>query len=205
MLKTDCNNIAKPASPLIIIGVLKGYIRHPLLFFVKTLLTFRGFKKTIKMDLPKEFINSSGLIAWLYIRLKGKIGKGKAYEIIRVAILCSGLAVQQANFRNVEDERTFENLVNYQQRVKNEGTTKLNQMEIVEQTDKKYVYKVTKCVFYEFFNYLNVPELTRIMCSIDNAIFNSYLPEKILFHRNGMNNRLIDGASECIFVMEKQE
>lgn len=76
-------------------------------------------------------------------------------------------------------------------------------MEIIEQTDNRYVYKVTKCMFYEFFKYLGVPELTRIMCSIDNAIFNSYLPEKIIFHRNGVNNRMVDGASECMFVMEK--
>ncbi|QZY56129.1 L-2-amino-thiazoline-4-carboxylic acid hydrolase [Crassaminicella profunda] len=205
MLKTNIDNIAKPSNAMIIIGVLKGYIHHPILFFLKAILTFRNFKKTIKIDLPTEFINSSGLIAWLYIRLKKEIGKEKAYEIIRATILCSGLAIQQANFRNVEVERTFENLVKYQKRVKNEGTTKLNKMEIIEQTSNRYVYKVTKCMFYELFKYLEVPELTRIMCSIDNAIFNSYLPEKIIFHRNGINNRMVDGASECMFIMEKHE
>lgn len=203
MVKSSINNIAKPSNAMIILGILKGYIKHPLVFFLKTILTFNKFKKTIKLDLPKEFINSSGLIAWLYIRLKKEIHKDKAYEIIRATILCSGLAVQQANFRNVEVERTFENLVKYQKRVKNEGTTKLNTMEIIEETNNKYVYKVTKCIFYDFFNYLGMPELTRIMCSIDNAIFNSYLPEKITFHRNGINNRIVDGASECMFVIEK--
>jgi hypothetical protein len=205
MLKTSVNNIAKPSHAMIIIGVLKGYINNPIVFFIKTIVTFKRFKKTIEIDLPKEFINSSGLIAWLYIRLKKKIGKEKAYEIIRVIILCSGLAIQQANFRNVEAERTFENLVKYQKKVKNEGITKLNQMEIIEQTENRYVYKVTKCMFYEFFKYLDVPELTRIMCSIDNAIFNSYLPEKIIFHRNGINNRIADGALECMFIIEKHE
>lgn len=205
MLKTNIDRIAKPSSGMIIIGILKGYIKHPVMFFIKTILSFKKFKKTIELDLPKDFINSSGLIAWLYIRLKKEIDSEKAYEIIRATILCSGLAVQQANFRNVEAKRTFENLVIYQKRVKNEGTTKLNKMEIIEQTEDRYVYKVTKCMFYEFFKYLGVPELTRIMCSIDNAIFNSYLPEKVTFHRNGINNRMVDGASECMFVMEKHE
>jgi L-2-amino-thiazoline-4-carboxylic acid hydrolase-like protein len=203
MLKSNIDNIAKPSSVMIIIGILKGYIKHPLLFFLKTILTFGKFKKTIMLDLPPEFINSSGLIAWLYLRLKQEIGKEKAYEVIRATILCSGLAIQQANFRNVEATRTFKNLVKYQKRVKNEGTTKLNKMEIIEETDNRYVYKVTKCMFYEFFKYLNVPELTKIMCSIDNAIFNSYLPEKITFHRNGTNNRMVDNASQCMFVIEK--
>ena len=203
MLKSDIDNTAKPANAMIIIGVLKGYIRNPVVFFLMTVLTFKKFKKTFKMDLPKDFFNSSGLIAWMYIRLKNKIGKEKAYEVIRATILCSGLAVQQANFRNVEDERVFENLVKYQLRTKNEGITKLNQMEIIEKAEDRYVFKVTKCMFYEFFKYLEVPELTRIMCSIDNAIFNSYLPEKIIFHRDGINNRIADGASECMFVIEK--
>ena len=203
MLKTNIDNIAKPVISLIIIGVLKGYINKPILFLLKTMFSFKRFKKTIKIDLPKEFIETSGLIAWLYIRLKKEVGKEKAYEIIRAIVLCIGLAVQQANFRNVEAKRTFENLVKYQKYGKNEGITKLNKMEIIEQTENRYVFKVTKCMFYEFFKYLDVPELTKIMCSIDNAIFNSYLPEKIIFHRNGINNRIADGAVECIFVIEK--
>ena len=47
-----------------------------------------------------------------------------------------------------------------------------------------------------------MPELTRIMCEVDNAIFNSYLPEQVTFHRNGLGNRLADGAAVCHFVLE---
>ena len=47
MLKT---NIAKPASSMIIIGMLKGYINNIILFFIKTILTFKGFKKTIEKE-----------------------------------------------------------------------------------------------------------------------------------------------------------
>jgi hypothetical protein len=60
-------------------------------------------------------------------------------------------------------------------------------------------------MFYELFKHLGVPELTIIMCSIDNLIFNSYLPEKITFHRNVVNNRMVDSAHECMFVIEKHE
>ncbi|BEP28143.1 L-2-amino-thiazoline-4-carboxylic acid hydrolase [Helicovermis profundi] len=205
MLKNSNENIAKPSNMLIIIGVLKGYIRRPTIFFLRTIFTFNKFKRTIVLDLPKDFINSSGLIAWMYIRLTHKVGRNKAYEIIRAAILCSGLAVQQANFRNVEDERTFKNLIKYQKKAKESGSTKLNEMEIIEESDRRYIFKVTKCMFYELFKSLDVPELTRLMCSIDNVIFNSYLPEEIIFHRNGVNNRIVDGSPECMFVIEKKD
>lgn len=202
MIKTDINHIAKPSSPLIMLGVLKGYIRRPLLFFIKSLLTFNKYYKDINIDLPKDFKKSYGLIAWLYIRLQKHLTKDKAFEVIRATILCAGFAVQQSNFRNVEAKRCYQNLIKYQQLAKKEGSTKLNQMEVIEQSDTRYTFKVTRCMFYEFFNYLNVSELTKIMCSIDNAIFNSYLPEEITFHRSGIGNRMVDGADHCKFIIQ---
>ena len=205
ILKTNTDNIAKPAVSLILIGVLKGYIKNPVGFLIKSKLSYKNFRKTIELDLPKDFVDSTSFIAWIYIRLRKKIGQEKAFEIIRTAIITSGLAVQQANFRNIESKRSFENLIQYQQRANTEGSTKLNRMEIIEQTEKKYEFRVTRCVFFEVFTYLKVPELTSIMCSIDNAIFNSYLPEKLIFHRNGLNKTMLQGNEYCEFVIENKE
>ncbi|MCD4771965.1 MAG: L-2-amino-thiazoline-4-carboxylic acid hydrolase [Bacteroidales bacterium] len=201
-MKTNTDNIAKPAVSLILLGVLKGYIKNPIGFLIKSKISFKKFRKNIVLDLPRDFVDTTAFIAWIYIRLKEKIGQEKAYEIIRATILTSGLAVQQANFRNVEENRSFKNLIKYQQRANNEGSTKLNTMKIIEQTESKYEFHVTRCVFYELFTYLKVPELTLIMCSIDNAIFNTYLPEKIIFHRNGLNNTIPQGKKYCEFVVE---
>jgi len=201
-LKTDTENIAKPVTSLILLGVLKGYINNPIVFIVKSKVLFKKYRKNIDIDLPKDFIDSTSFIAWIYIRLKEKIGQEKAFEIIRVSILTTGIAIQQANFRNVEVVRSFENLIKYQQKANVEGSTKLNTMKIIEQTEKKYEFRITRCVFLDLFTYLKVPELTSIMCSIDNAIFNSYLPEKIIFHRNGMNRTMLQGNAYCEFVIE---
>lgn len=203
--KVDIDKVAEPSVWLILLGVLKGYLNKPLFFLIITKLTFKKFKKQIKLDIPADFIHSSGFIAWLYIRLKNKIGQEKAFEILRVGLLTSGLAVQQANFRNVEFPREFENLKKFQQKANREGSTKLNTMEIIEESENKYEFRVTRCLFYELFKYLKVPELTSIMCSIDNAIFNTYLPEKLIFHRNGINKTLLQGNDYCEFVIEKNE
>ena len=51
-------------------------------------------------------------------------------------------------------------------------------------------------MLYELFKELGVPELTSIMCSIDNAIFNSYLPNEVIFKRSpGIQY----GKEECEF------
>ena len=61
---------------------------------------------------------------------------------------------------------------------------------------------MTDCVFYNFFNTINVPELTEIMCSIDNAIFNSYLPDEIFFSRESKNSKISTGDIKCTFCIK---
>ena len=97
--------VAKPAVSLILIGVLKGYMKNPIGFLIKSKISFKKFRKNIKLDLPRDFVDTTSFVAWIYLRLKEKIGQEKAFEIIRTLILTSRLAVQQANFRNVEDNR----------------------------------------------------------------------------------------------------
>lgn len=168
-MKTNTENIAKPALSFVIFGIIKGYVKHPIGFIFGTLITFPKFVKNIELDLPKDFIYSNAFIVHLYCRLQKRVLKDKAFEITRAAILCSALSVMQANFRNVEVPRTFENLITYQQKAKEEGATKLNRMKIIRQTKDCYEYYITKCMFFEFYSYMNTPELTKIMCSVDNA------------------------------------
>jgi len=204
MLKTTKENPAKPFTPAIVYGVLKGYIQKPALFLLTTAIKFKSFKKRINLKLPKEFINTTAYVAFLYSRLKKIIGKEKAFELIRAILLTNGLALQQANFRTVEAERTFENLKKYQKLTNAEGITSLNTMTINEDTHCKYAYTVTRCVFSELFSYLGVPELTTCICAVDNAIFNCYLPNEVSFFRE-KGNTIAEGADSCQFVIAKIE
>jgi hypothetical protein len=167
-----------------------------------TVLTLPKFRKRLPPDLPSDFVQLIVLQTWMYIRLKDRVSPEKAYEIMRACILPIGLALQQGSFRAVEAPRTFENLVAYQQRTNREGPTRWNKMDIVEQSDHRYEFRVSECMFHELYSQLGIPEMTRLMCEVDNAILNSYLPEEVTFHRNGLGNRLADGARACHFVLE---
>ncbi len=204
MLKTSEKKVAKPMIPFLIIGLLGAYIKRPILFFLTTVLSFPHFKKRIDIDLPKDFINSTALMAWIYIRLSKSMSQEKAFEITRAAILCTGLAVQQGSFKVVEEVRSFDNLKKYHKITSNEGSTRLNDLEIIESSDDRYVFKIKTCMFYNLFLHLGVPELTKIMCSIDNAIFNTYMPEELIFHRDSLANRIVDGRKECLFIIENK-
>ncbi len=193
------------SSPQILTAVLKAYIENPKLFLIKAKLTFGRFKRTITKEFPKEFIETTGLVAWMYIRLHRRIGKEKAFEIIRSAVITIGFALQQYQFIKIGEKRTFKNLVKNHDANLKRGTAKLNTLELIEHSEKRYEFRVTRCLFMELFTHVGVPELTTIYCSVDNAIFNSYLPERITFHRNGINNTMIRGADYCEFVIENNE
>jgi hypothetical protein len=198
MLKTTIHKPAQPFIPAILLGVLKGYLKHPLLFMIQTAVKFKSFQKKITLDLPKEFINTAAFSAFMYLELQKRLSKNTAYEIIRVALLTNALVLQQANFRTVEAERTFENLKKFQKRTNNEGITRLNTMEILEDNASRYTFRITRCLFHELFSNLRVPELTCIMCAVDNAIFSCYLPNEIVFRREkGLT--ICEGADACQF------
>ncbi len=201
MRKTDVSHIAKISAPIYLIGGLKGYIRHPILMIIKSSIDSKKAVRKIQLDVPNDFKKSYGMVSCLYINLSKKMPKKQAFEIVRAVLLPLGIATMQSNFREAEAERNFDNLVRYQQIAKEEGATRLNKVRIDNISNDKYSYAVTRCMFYEFFREMGVPELTSIMCSIDNAVFSSYLPNQIRFYR-GVGHTIYEGASECEFLIE---
>ena len=199
----DTKIIAKPKTTLIVYGVIKGYIKKPVRFMLGTIFSYPRFIKKFGDKYPKDFLKSAAFMPHLYNRLQKRLNKEDAYEVTRAVFLTSALAVMQANFRFVEAERNFHNLVKYQQKTCAEGVTRNNKMEIIEQTDNRYRFKVTKCMFFKFFTEIEMPELTNIMCTVDNIVFNSYLPNNIVFKR-GVGATMADGAKYCEFDITRK-
>jgi hypothetical protein len=85
------------------------------------------------------------------------------------------------------------------------GTTRWNTLKVIERTEKRFEVRVMRCLFHEFALSLGIPEIVPMVCQIDNAVFNSYLPERITFNRGGINRRIADGNADCQFVWEKVE
>lgn len=205
MIKTDINNPARPEASLIILGVLKGYFGNAEDLMKNALETKKEIVQAILQENPQystDFVNLISLVSALYKELMKVMNPEKALSVVKASFLPVGLAMQMGNFRYVEDDHTFENLIKYQQRTNKEGPTKLNRMEVIEQCTKTYKFHVHNCMFKDEFTKLGVPELTTIMCAIDNVIFNAYLPDKVHFHRDGVDNRIIDGKHYCTFICE---
>lgn len=189
----------------ILINLLKDEILFPQLFIIRCRLTLGQFKKRIDKRFPAELVELTALPLWVYLNLKVEIGQRKAFEIMRVALLTAGVAKQNLLFDTVAKERTFETFAQQELEINKTGTTKWNTLEVVEHTDRRFQVRVMRCLYHELAVSVGAPEITPIVCQIDNAVFNSYLPEKMIFHRGGINQRIADGNSECQFIWELTE
>jgi hypothetical protein len=205
MLKSTVDQPGKPNKALMVLGVLQGYLQNPFWFLLGTLVTLPKFKKSLPKELEKDFVHVTALQTWMYLRLKERIGQEKAYEIVRAVVIPTGLAVQQGTMRTVEVPRTFENFIVFHEQMSQEGLTRWSKKEVLEQSENRYEWQILNCGFYDFFSKIGVPELTKLMCEVDNAIYNTYLPDELTFHRNGVGNRIADGAKTCHFILERHE
>jgi hypothetical protein len=187
---------------ILVYGILRGYLRHALWFMLTTLATLPGFRKGIKKHFPHEWAMTASLPAWMYIRLKNKVGGPKAFELLRAAFLPVSMALFGVTFRVVESPRTFDNMVQFHEMAR-KGLFSNAEEETVEYTDSRFEYRCTSCGYVDLFKYLGVPELTPMFCSADNAFYNSYAPNQVTFSRGGPGNMISEGATHCTFIYEK--
>lgn len=207
MIKTNVDAPAKPDVAMIIKGVLKGYFDQADEILEAVKLELPVISATLiekNPAFPVEFINLVSFVAALYSVIKRTEPDDRAFSIVMAAFLPAGLAMQFGNFRFVEDERTFDHLVTYQRRTNREGPTRLNRMEVLRQDDTVYEFHVHNCMFREVFSGLGFPELTAVMCAIDNVAFNAYLPDEVYFRREGKDRTIQRGNGYCSFICEKR-
>lgn len=194
-------DLRKITTP-ILTHLLRRDMRFPTLFLVRCKLTVGRLKRRIDPRFPQELIDIAALPLWVYINLKEKIGQQRAFEVMRVAILTGGLAQWNLQYGAADKERTFKNLCDAEIEVNKSGFTQWNTLEVVERSERRFEIKITRCLYHELTVSLGLPELTPVICQVDNAAFNSYLPDKVVFNRGGPNHRIADGKKECNFVWD---
>ncbi len=182
--------------------LLKNEIPFPKIFLLQCKLSLGKFQSAIDPKFPADLVTFITLPLWVYINLKKQLGEQKAFEIMRIALLTGGVAKQNILFDPINKPRNFENFIEQELQINKTGSTKWNTLEIIARSQDKFEIIITKCMYHELTTSLGIPEATQLICQVDNGVFNSYLPEEIVFHRNGLKRRIADGCSECHFVWE---
>jgi hypothetical protein len=169
-------NLRRVTGP-ILLHLLAGEVAFPRLFMWRCALTLDRFKRRIDPRFPKELVDMAALPIWVYLNLKARVGQAKAFEILRVAILTGGVAQWNLAYETVDKERTFANLCEQELLVNQTGPTRWNTLEVVDRSEHRFEIRITRCLYHELAVSVGAPELTPVVCQIDNACFNSYLPD----------------------------
>lgn len=185
--------------------LLEGEVRFPRPFLLRCRRTLRHFTLQIPERFPPELVELAALPLWVYINLRHRLGQPKAYEMMRVVLLTGGVAQWNLAYATVTKPRTFANLCDQELEVNRSGPTRWNTLHVVERTDRRFELVVTRCLYHELTTAMGVPEVTPVICQIDNAAVGAYLPDQVVFQRGGPGNRIADGAPACRFVWDVQE
>ncbi|MBI5115366.1 L-2-amino-thiazoline-4-carboxylic acid hydrolase [Candidatus Poribacteria bacterium] len=207
MLKTTVKNPARfgaISKALIVYSVLREYVNHPLAFLVGTALTVGRFKKRLPKDIPNDFVELFAFPTWIYMRLKERMGQEEAFALARAIIIPLGVAVYGAEFCLVEAPRTWNNFIDFVEISNRQGAIRWSKVEMDERTETLYEYRCTFCMIHHFLSKLGIPELTEPFCTLDNALYNAYLPNEIIFHRGGKGKTIEKGQPFCKFIHERK-
>jgi L-2-amino-thiazoline-4-carboxylic acid hydrolase-like protein len=194
-------DLRKITTP-ILTYLLRPDMRFPTLFLIRCKLMVGRLRRRIDPRFPQELIDIATLPLWIYINLKKKLGERRAFEVMRIAILTGGLAQWNFQYGAAETERTFKNLCDAEIEVNKTGFTQWNALEVADRSEHRFEIKITRCLYHVLTISLGLPELTPAICQVDNAAFNSYLPDRVVFNRGGPNHRIADGKKECNFIWE---
>jgi hypothetical protein len=205
MLKTTVKNPARFGTfskALSTYAILAEYIHRPLTFLLGTALTLGRFKKDVPNDVPREFVELFAYPTWTYIRLEKKLEQEEAFSLARAIILPLGMAAYGAEFGLVEAPRTWSNFMGFLDLSLKGGAIQWSQVEIEESSDTVRKYRCTSCMIHYFLSKLGIPELTEPFCSLDNALYNAYLPDAMTFDRGGPGHTIEKGNPFCQFNHE---
>jgi len=180
-----------------------------LIFLLKCLIKKRGvYNQTHyakETGVESEFAKRISISTAIYQALSRRVGKDRAFQIMREIIVPIGTREQLDNLEkwSVAQKKGMEQLLAFYKAMGKGGIGQLVQRTITRKTDGIFSYQVRYCFFNRFYQEAGTPELTRLFCEVDIEFFSRAFPE-FNFHRgDSLENTVAYGKDHCTFVFER--
>jgi hypothetical protein len=143
----------------------------------------------------------------LYKELTSKFGKDKAFDIMRkIVVPCGCLLVRNYMTQmGLKSKSGMDRIVYFNQYMNNTPANKHNVRETVCVNENVYHYAITRCCVLDFYKEIGMPELTQLICEVDNVTYPEGFPQ-FHFDRDGSwSNTMAYGHDKCHFRLTKKE
>jgi len=143
----------------------------------------------------QDRINRYELAVAFARELVEELGEEKAFPIIERAF--TKLQIQNGQKLAKElGSNSFETMAEYQRQLERD----LDGIEVLEVTDREIKTKITRCVAYEAFDALGMPELCPLFCESDHPYIKAYNPDMKLVRTKEIANG--DAYCDHIWALE---
>jgi hypothetical protein len=165
---------------------------------------FRASRWSRQPGPEAQFVQRLTLAAAIYQKLLQKFEKDEAFDIVKRIIVPIGTKEQFEHASKMTNDWKDEmaRLEAFHDLMDVKGGPRFNTRIFLERTSRICHFQITRCVFFDFFSEIGLPELTKLFCEVDRVFFPAEFP-KIKFHRNGSwENTIAYGKDHCEFVFE---
>lgn len=165
------------------------------------------FKKTrwsMEPGPEAQFVKRLALAAAMYKKLTENFQKEEAFDIVRRIVVQIGFEEQSENASQMHGawDTEFSRLDAFHNLMDVKGGPRFNTRTFLQRDESLCHFRVTRCVFHDFFGSVDVPELARLFCEVDRVFFTTEFPS-VRFHRNGSwENTIAYGREFCEFIFE---
>lgn len=153
-----------------------------------------------------RYVKQFALAAATYLNLGKKIGKERAFETMRSLLVPLGCAAVQKRFDALDLAAVhgIKRLLAFNEQMEQNDEARFNDRKYITKTDDTCHYVILHCIVFDFFSQAGTPELTRLICEVDQVFYARAFPD-FTFDRNGSwENTIAYGRPQCDFLLKKK-
>ncbi len=152
------------------------------------------------------YVKRLAMASGLYLKLGEKIGKQKAFDVMRRLLVPIGCnAVRKLfNSLNLADLSGMPRLMAFNDFMFKNDEAKFNVREYITLNETTCHYIIKRCVVYDFFLEAGTPELTSLICDVDKEFFPQAFPDFSFDRGDCWENTIAYGKNHCDFILNKK-
>jgi len=165
------------------------------------------FKETRWADdadnMEVKYVKRLAIASAIYLSLKEKKGQERAFDLMRDILVSFGRVTVRKRFHsvNLNGLDGMARLMAFNDYMTGQDEAKHNNREYLVKDDKTCHYIIKRCVVYDFFKEAATPELTKMICEVDQYFFPRAFDAFDFTRGNSWENTIAYGKAHCDFIL----
>jgi hypothetical protein len=144
------------------------------------------------------------LASALYLILRARLGRPRAYAAMRRLLIPIGLALPRGVLARTPaspSSSPMARMLAFQRQMQQSAGGQFNTRVYDRRDATTCAYHITRCVVVEVFTATGTPELARLICDVDRVFFAEAFPEFEFSRGDSWETTIAYGQPACVFML----